>query len=77
MTVPETRTLYASPPTFMEALLECSAFLEQQRVNSEASKDDVLDSMERRISLLVGKLAAQPSCAAFRIVPIEDPLLRP
>ena len=61
--------IYASPPTFLEALLECAAYIEQQRHDPATTKGDVLDSMERRVSLLVGKLAAQPTCAAFQIVP--------
>ncbi len=61
--------IYASPPTFLEALLECAAFIEQQRRDPASTKEDVLDSMERRVSILVGKLASHPTCAAFQIVP--------
>jgi hypothetical protein len=61
--------IYASPPTFMAALLECAQYIEQQRHDPATTKTDVLDSLERRVSLLVGKLASQPTCAAFRILP--------
>lgn len=64
-----TRDIYASPPTFMAALLECARHIEQQRHDPASTKADVLDSMERRVSLLVGKLASHPTCAAFEILP--------
>jgi hypothetical protein len=68
-----TRDIYANPPTFMAALLECAAHIEQQRHDPLSTKADVLDSLERRVSLLVGKLASQPTCAAFQIIPHTDP----
>ena len=63
------RDIYSSPPTFMAALLECAEFIEKQRHDPATTKEDVLDSLERRLSLLVGKLASQPTCAAFRVMP--------
>jgi hypothetical protein len=69
MSAHDSQDIYASPPTFLEALLECAAFIEQQRHDPATSKNDVLDSMERRVSLLVGKLASHPTCSAFQIVP--------
>jgi hypothetical protein len=71
MSAPEPCDIYSSPPTFLEALLECAAFIETQRHDPISTKGDVLDSMERRVSLLVGKLASQPTCAAFLIVPAQ------
>ena len=61
------RTIYAEPPTFMEMLLECSRFIDKARHDAASSKADVLDSMETRVSLLVGKLASQPTSAAFAV----------
>ncbi len=61
------RTLYAEPLTFMDMLLECSRFIDAARHDEAASKADVLDSMENRVSLLVGKLAAYPTSAAFAV----------
>jgi hypothetical protein len=59
--------IYANPPTFMEMLVECSQFIEKSRYDQTCSKNDVLDSMENRLSLLVGKMASQPTCSAFRV----------
>jgi hypothetical protein len=51
----------------MDMLLECSHFLDDARRDEGATKGDVLDSMERRLSLLIGKLASQPTSAAFAV----------
>lgn len=61
------RTVYTDPPTFMDTLLECSRFIDQARRDPISTKEDVLDSMETRLSLLVGKLASQPTSASFAI----------
>ena len=60
-------TIYADPPTFMGMLVECAQFIEKARHDPTSSKEDVLDSMENRLSLLVGKMASHPTCSAFRI----------
>jgi hypothetical protein len=61
------RMVHTDPPTFMGALLECSRFIDKARADPLSTKADVLDSMETRMSLLVGKLASQPTCASFAI----------
>jgi len=61
-------TIYTDPPTFMGMLLECTQFIEKARQDPTSTKADVLDSMEMRLSLLVGKMAAQPTSASFQIV---------
>lgn len=57
--------IYANPPTFMEMLLEFTNYIEHARQEPTTTKTDVLDSMENRMSLLVGKLASHPTCTAF------------
>ncbi len=59
------RSIYAEPPTFMEMLLECSQFIDKSRHDPTSSKGNVLDSMEMRVSFLVGKLASHPTCSSF------------
>lgn len=63
------RTLYADPKTFMETLLECSEFIDKSRLDPHSTKEDVLDSMETRLSFLIGKMVASPTCMPFRIFP--------
>jgi hypothetical protein len=50
-------------------MLECSEFIDKARKDTSVSKDDVLDSMEARMSFLIGKMAASPTCMPFRIFP--------
>ena len=61
------RTIYTEPPTFMGMLLECTQFIDKARQDPTSKKEDILDSMEMRLSLLVGKLAAQPTSTSFQI----------
>ena len=59
--------IYADPPTFLGMLVECAQFIERARHDPTSSKEDVLDSLENRLSLLVGKMAAHPVSTAFRV----------
>ncbi len=63
--------VYATPLTFMDMITECAQFIEKARQDQTCSKEDVLDSMENRISLLAGKLAAYPVCTDFA-VPVSE-----
>lgn len=63
------RTYYASQVTFLEMLLECSEYIEQCRHDHTASKFDVLDSMENRLSMLTGKVVSQPTSSDFTVYP--------
>ena len=68
------RSIYTDPPTFMGMLLECTKFIEKARNDPTSSKEDVLDSMKMRLSLLVGKMASQPTSASFQIM-VMPPLV--
>lgn len=63
-----TRTIYTDPPTFMGMLLDCAQYVEKCRHDPTCSKEDVLDSMENRLSLLVGKMACHPTSCSFQIL---------
>jgi hypothetical protein len=54
----------AYPPNFLEALLEASHFLEKSKM-SDISKEELILSMENRLSLLIGKCIASPSVGSF------------
>jgi len=61
------RNIYADPKTFLQMLLECAQFVEKARHDPSSSKTDVLDSMETRLSLLMGKLLSHPTSATFSV----------
>lgn len=58
---------YATPTTFMEVLLDASRVLEEARHNEAVTKQDLIDSMEGRVSIMIGKLASTPTTTSFCI----------
>lgn len=56
----------AYPPNFLQALLETSKFIEGCK-GSDITKEDMISSMENRISLLVGKAVAAPTGCSFSV----------
>jgi hypothetical protein len=71
-----TRTIYTEPPTFLGMLLDCTQYVDRCRHDPTCSKEDVLDSMENRLSLLVGKMAAYPTSASFQVL-LDPPATKP
>ena len=72
------RTVHTDPPTFLQMLLECSQFIDSARYDEGCTKADVLESMETRVSLLIGKLVSQPTSAMFAIcLPDREEPTRP
>jgi hypothetical protein len=56
----------AYPPNFLQALLEASNFLDSCRA-TDITKEEIIDSMETRISLLIGKAVAAPTGGSFSV----------
>jgi hypothetical protein len=56
----------AYPPNFLQALLETSRFLESCKT-SDIAKDELISSMESRISLLIGKSISTPMSGSFTV----------
>jgi len=64
------RNYYAEQaPTLLDMLVECSHFIDRARTDAGCSKMDVLESMETRVSLLIGKVVSHPTSTAFAIFP--------
>ena len=55
------------PPTFLDALLEATNFLNRALSDESMTKADVCASMETRLSLLVGKMVSAPTGASFAV----------
>lgn len=53
----------------LDMLVECSQFIDRARLDPGCSKHDILESMENRLSLLVGKVASHPTSTAFAVFP--------
>ena len=56
----------AYPPNFLQALLEASNFLESCK-GSDITKEELIQSMENRVSLLIGKAVSAPTGASFSV----------
>jgi hypothetical protein len=55
------------PRNYFEALCETMEFLRTARGDESLGKDDVLDSMENRVSFLLTKLLATPTTTSFSL----------
>ena len=55
------------PPTFLDALLEATNFLNRASRDESMTKADICASMETRLSLLVGKMVTAPTGASFAV----------
>jgi hypothetical protein len=60
---------YSQPTTFMEVLIETAQYLEHSKTNTSITKEHLIESMENRISILVGKLTSVPTTTSFCIFP--------
>jgi hypothetical protein len=56
----------AYPPNFFQALIEASNFLESCK-SSDIPKEELIKSMENRLSLLIGKCVSAPMGGTFSI----------
>lgn len=56
---------YYRPQTMMELLIESSEFLEGAKNDKGMTKEDLIECMEERVSVIMGKLVAVPSATSF------------
>ena len=59
---------YTGPATFMDLLLEAGQYLDACAANPEVGKQDVIDSMVQRLSMLTGKMVTHPTANCFSIL---------
>lgn len=57
----------AYPRNYFDALCETMEFLRAARGDAGLGKDDVLDSLENRVSFLLTKLVATPTATGFSL----------
>jgi hypothetical protein len=58
---------YAQPSTFMEVLLDTTNMLEKYKHDTLVTKEDLVESMESRLSLIMGKFIAMPINTSFSL----------
>ena len=59
------------PPNFIQTLLEFSNFIESSK-SSDISKEELIKSVEMRLSNLVGKAVSAPTGGSFSIFNREN-----
>ena len=59
------------PPNFLQTLLEFSNFVEASKSN-DISKEELIKSIEMRLSNLVGKAVSAPTGGSFSIFNREE-----
>lgn len=60
-------SVYSEPPTFLEILIETNEMLEKLKSDPLATKENVIESVEQRLSLIIGKLVAVPTHTSFAL----------
>lgn len=68
-------TYYATPNTFLDMLLELAGYIQTCRYDELMTKADVLDSMEKRASFLIGKMGSHPTCTSFAVFTPDPSML--
>lgn len=58
---------YATPQTFLEIIKDACDMLEKSKDDVSVTKKDVIDSMEDRLSFIMGKLIAVPTHTSFAL----------
>lgn len=65
-------SVYATPCTFMEILLDTTNMLEKYKHDTTVTKEDLVESMESRLSLLMGKFISMPINTSFSLFHSND-----
>jgi hypothetical protein len=61
------------PPNFLQTLLEFSNFVEASK-SSGISKEELISSVEMRLSNLIGKAVSTPTGGSFSVFNREEPM---
>ena len=60
------------PANFFESLRSCVAYLQQCKADPGMSKDDVIDGIEERVSVMMGKALAAPTATSFCVFRLDE-----
>jgi len=61
-----------SPRNFFESLRSCVSYLEQCRRDPGMTKDDVLDGIEERVSVMLNKALSAPTATSFCVFRLDE-----
>jgi hypothetical protein len=60
------------PKTFFDSLRSCVSYIQTCRADPGMSKDDVLDGIEERVSVMMGKALSLPTASSFCVFRLEE-----
>jgi hypothetical protein len=60
------------PRNFFESLRSCVAYLERCRRDPGMAKEDVIDGIEERVSVMLGKALAEPTATSFCVFRLDE-----
>jgi len=60
------------PRNFFESLRSCVSYLDRCRRDPGMSKDDVLDGIEERVSVMMGKALSAPTATSFCVFRLDE-----
>jgi hypothetical protein len=60
------------PPTFLEALTDCTKYLDRATRDEEITKKHLIDGMNMRLSIIIGKMVSAPTGESFSIFNREE-----
>ena len=63
---------FQPPRNFFESLRGCVAYLQRCRADPGMSKDDVIDGIEERVSVMLGKALSAPTATSFCVFRLEE-----
>lgn len=62
----------AEPRNFFESLRSCVSYLERCRRDQGMTKDDVLDGIEERVSVMLGKVLSAPTATSYCVFRLDE-----
>lgn len=65
-------TAFQAPRNFFESLRGCVAYLERCKADPGMSKDDVIDGIEERVSVMMGKVLSEPTATSFCVFRMDE-----
>jgi hypothetical protein len=66
------QTAFQPPRNFFESLRGCVAYLERCRADPGMSKEDVIQGIEERVSVMMGKALAEPTSTSFCVFRLDE-----
>jgi lipoate-protein ligase A len=65
-------TAFQQPRNFFESLRSCVAYLERCKKDPGMNKEDVIDGIEERVSVMMGKVLSEPTATSYCVFRLDE-----